>query len=72
MEENKEFLIFRYSLVEESQRSLVAKKLPDPRGEAILCAIDQDREFMLNAVRYSFVGFSPIKPTIWGRTELTI
>lgn len=62
MEENKEFLIFRYSLVEEQQRSLIAKQLPDPKGAAILCAIDKDREFILNAVLYSFVGFSSIKP----------
>ena len=63
MEETKEFVIFRYSLVEELQRSLIAKPLPDPKGAAILCAIDKDREFIVNAVRYSFVGFSSIIPT---------
>lgn len=62
MEEDKEFLILRYSLVEEQQRSLIAKQLPEPKGAAILCAIDNDREFILNGVLYSFVGFSSIKP----------
>ncbi|MFC1866552.1 hypothetical protein ACFL0H_00200 [Thermodesulfobacteriota bacterium] len=62
MEESKEFLIFRYSLIEELQRSLITAQLPDPKGAAIVCAIDKDREFVLNAVLYSFVGFSSIKP----------
>jgi hypothetical protein len=63
MEENKEFLVLRFSLVEEPQRSIATKAIPSPKGAAVLAAIDQDREFILNSVRYSFVGFSAVQST---------
>lgn len=63
MEEEKEFFVMRYLLVEELQSSLTAKDLPRPKGAAILSAILGDREFKLNGVDYSFVGFSAVEPT---------
>lgn len=58
-----EFLVLRYSLIEEAQRSLTAETMPDPKGEAILIALQADREFMCNGVSYAFVGFAEVKPT---------
>jgi hypothetical protein len=63
MEEEKEFYVMRYLMVEESQSSLAAKELPRPKGAAILNSILGDREFKLNGVDYSFVGFSAVEPT---------
>lgn len=62
MEENKEFLVLRFSLVEEPQRVIAPEPMPFPKGAAILSAIDRDREFVLNGVRYSFVGFTEAQP----------
>ena len=61
MEESKEFLILRYSLIGETQLSLLSKNLPAPKGAAILPAIDKDTEFTLNGVKYGFVGFSMVE-----------
>jgi hypothetical protein len=58
MPDQREFLVLRYSLIEETQVSIQAKPLPDPKGRAILASIRQDREFSLNGVQYSFVGFN--------------
>lgn len=63
MEENSEFLVLRFSLVEEPQYAIAAQMLPSPKGAAVLVAIERDREFILNGVRYSFVGFSEARPT---------
>lgn len=63
MEEDREFLVLRFSLVEEPQRAIAAEAIPSPKGAAVLAAIDRDREFALNGVRYSFVGFSEAHPT---------
>jgi len=62
MEESKEFLILRYSLIGDPQLSLLAKDLPSPKGAAIVSAIDNDAEFFLNGVKYSFVGFKRVEP----------
>ena len=62
MKENQEFLVLRYSLVEELQRTLLAKDIPTPKGAAVLVSIMHDREFVLNGTRYGFVGFSEIRP----------
>lgn len=63
MEEKKEFLVLRYSLVEEPQAAIGIDAIPSPKGAAILVSIKQDREFLLNGVRYSFVGFSEARAT---------
>ncbi|MBT0964238.1 hypothetical protein [Denitromonas iodatirespirans] len=63
MKEQQEFLVLRYSLVEEPQRAIGASPLPSRKGNAILPALERDREFVLNGVRYSFVGFSSVAPT---------
>jgi hypothetical protein len=63
MEENREFLVLRYSLVEEPQRAIATQPIPSPKGAAVLAAIERDREFVLHGVRYSFVGFSEVQPT---------
>ena len=63
MKEQQEFLVLRYSLVEELQGAIGVSPLPTRKGDAILPALDQDREFVLNGVRYSFVGFSLVAPT---------
>jgi hypothetical protein len=62
VDEFKEFMILRYSLVEEQQSAVFVEPLPLPKGEAILVAIKEDREFQLNGVKYSFVGFSEVIP----------
>lgn len=58
----KEYLVLRYSLVEDSQKSFDSKPVPDIKGQAILCAIQNDREFKSNGVIFSIVGFHPIEP----------
>lgn len=63
MEENREFLVLRFSLVEEPQRAIVTDPIPTPKGAAVLAAISRDREFVLNGVHYSFVGFSEACPS---------
>jgi len=63
MERIREFLFLRYSLVEESQGVLDSLPLPSPKGEAVIVAINQEREFSVNGVSYSFVGFSAVEPT---------
>jgi hypothetical protein len=62
MNELKEFLVLRYSLVEEQQHSAIIEPIPSPKGKAILVAITQDREFLSKGTRYGFVGFSEILP----------
>lgn len=63
MKNTGEFLVLRYSLVEEAQHSLEVSELPAPKGAAISIALNVDREFVRNNVRYAFVGFSEVKPT---------
>lgn len=63
MEENREFLVLRFSLVEEPQGVIATETIPSPKGAAVLSAIDRDHEFALNGTRYSFVGFSEARPT---------
>lgn len=58
-----EFLVLRYSLVEEAQRSLEVAELPTPKGAAVTIALSGDREFTRNNVLYAFVGFSEAKST---------
>lgn len=59
----KEYLILRYSLVEESQQVLEPKPIPAIKGHAILPAIAQDRELKNNGVLYSVLGFHELKPS---------
>lgn len=59
----KEYLILRYSLVEESQQVLESKPIPAIKGHAILPAIAQEREFKSNGVLYSVLGFHELKPS---------
>jgi len=63
MDESKEYLILRYSLIEDKQSSLDFQSIPAPKGKAVLIAINQEREFAINGSRYSFVGFSEVKPS---------
>ncbi|SDT35193.1 hypothetical protein SAMN05216598_5198 [Pseudomonas asplenii] len=59
----KSFLVLRYSLIENKQGTLVSKALPNPKGAAVVSALQDDgREFLRNKVRYSFVGFSFVEP----------
>ena len=58
-----EFLVLRYSLVEEAQKSIHVEKLPTPKGASAKAALAGDSEFLLNGVKYAFVGFSEAKPT---------
>lgn len=62
MDETKEFLVLRYSLIEEKQDSAVVEQLPSPKGRAVLVAISQDREFSAKGVRYGFIGFTEVAP----------
>lgn len=64
-----EFLILRYSLVEEAQKSIIAEPLPTLKGGAIAVALLGDREFSHNGVKYAFVGFSEVRPTRFFRFE---
>jgi hypothetical protein len=63
MEENREFIVLRFSLVEEPQRAIATDPIPTPKGAAVLAAVSRDREFVLNGVHYSFVGFSEARPS---------
>lgn len=63
MDDKKDFLVLRYSLVEEPQHSLTMQLLPPIKGHAALSALEGDREFQLNGVRYGFLGFSAVEPT---------
>lgn len=58
-QEEKEFIVLRYSLIEESQGDFSANPLPKPKGRAVLEAIQEDREFTFKKSSYSFVGFAP-------------
>src|SRR5690625_3448078 len=57
-----DFLVLRYSLVEEAQRASVAESLPDPKRAAVVSSIQRDRGFARNNVRYAFVGFVEVEP----------
>ncbi|WP_237062472.1 hypothetical protein [Microbulbifer zhoushanensis] len=63
MKHTGEFLVLRYSLVQEAQESIDSSPLPEPKGVAVRVALIGDREFVRNNVRYAFVGFSEVKPT---------
>ena len=63
MKNTSEFLVLRYSLVEEVQQSLYAEPLPEPKGASVLVALMGDREFIRYKVRYALVGFSVVEPT---------
>ena len=69
MPEQKEFLVLRYSLVEEAQTTIEPETLPTPKGMAVLAAIQRDREFTLNSVQYSFVGFGEARPSFKSKIE---
>lgn len=69
MNNTGDFLVLRYSLVEEAQRSLEVAELPIPKGAAVAIALIGDREFTRNNVLYAFVGFSEAKPTDLTRFE---
>ncbi len=69
MPDQKEFLVLRYSLVEEPQTQLSVDALPLPKGMAVLVAIQRDREFTLNGVQYSFVGFTVARTSLKSRVE---
>ena len=60
---DKEYLILRYSLVEESQKSIESKPIPKIKGEAILPAIETDRELKNSGVLYSVLAFHSLKPS---------
>lgn len=62
MEETREYLVLRYSLIEEKQQADLAAPLPTPKGNAVLAALSQDREFTAKGVRYGFIGFSEVVP----------
>jgi len=67
--DKKEFLVLRYSLIEEIQTQISAEELPSPKGKAVLASIQLDREFTLNGVQYSFVGFTEAQPSLKSRIE---
>jgi hypothetical protein len=60
---DKEYLILRYSLVEESQKAFDAKQIPKVKGHAILPAIEKEREFKSNGVLCSVLGFHVLHPS---------
>lgn len=62
MDDAKDFLVLRYSLIEESQATIDSSPLPHIKGKSILAAISGDKEFSHNNVRYSFVGFHLAEP----------
>lgn len=57
IQEQKEFIVLRYSLIEEPQGDFSSNPLPVPKGRAVLEAIKEDREFTFKMSSYSFVGF---------------
>ncbi len=60
----KTFMVLRYLLIENKQGTLVPKPLPTPKGATVVpTLLNGDRDFFRNGVRYSFVGFSFIKPS---------
>ncbi len=69
MSELKDFLVLRYSLIQEPQTQIDAEVLPSPKGMAALAALQEDREFTLNGVQYSFVGFTEARPSLTSRIE---
>jgi hypothetical protein len=56
-QESTEFIVLRYSLIEEPQGDFSSTPLPIPKGRAVLEAIKEDHEFTFKSSRYSFVGF---------------
>jgi hypothetical protein len=60
---DKEYLILRYSLVEEYQNDFDTKPIPKVKGHAILPAIEKDREFKSNGSLCSVLGFHDLKPS---------
>ena len=59
---DKEYLILRYSLVEEIQNVIESEPIPKIKGEAILPSIKSDREFQSNGVLFSILGFHLLEP----------
>lgn len=62
VDETKEFLVLRYSLVEERQKVFDVLRLPTPKGVAVAAGLEEDREFIVNGVLYGFVGFGYVQP----------
>lgn len=63
MDQEHPFVVLRYFLVEEDQRSISPKPLPVVKGLAILDALLPERDWDKNGVRYSFVGFTSVNPS---------
>ncbi|MEE4302196.1 MAG: hypothetical protein V2J24_22340 [Pseudomonadales bacterium] len=62
MDDVTEFLVLRYSLIEEAQASVDTHPLPEPKGKAVEIALRGDREYASKQARYAFVGFTQPEP----------
>ena len=63
MEEYNDFLVLRFSLVEEAKRTSKPAPLPNPKARMVSITLEGDREFTSHGVRYAFAGFSLVEPT---------
>ena len=62
MDDATEFLVLRYSLIEEAQASVDTHPLPEPKGRAVEVALGGDREYTSKQAQYAFVGFTQPEP----------
>lgn len=60
MEEAKEFLILRYSLIKENHGNLDYREMPKIKGSCVSDILKEDYEFKKKKARYSFLGFTSI------------
>lgn len=72
MNNNSEYLTFRYSIIKESQMNMYSKPLPKQKGQVVYSAFQlkqNDREFERYGVRYSFIGFHYVQPQSYSNFE---
>lgn len=62
MDREQRFVTLRYFLIEEGPVLFEPETLPRIKGEAILTALDKDREWLKRGVRYAFLGFTATVP----------
>jgi len=62
MDQERPFVVLRYFLIEEGQRSIDPKPLPAVKGMAVIDALVPERDWVKNGVKYSFVGFASVNP----------
>lgn len=64
MDQEQHFVTLRYFLVEEGPVLFEPRPLPAIKGDVVLDAVKNERDWLKRGVRYAFIGISRINPSI--------